>query len=322
MQDSDKLEIIDANSCVQVFLKKPQQWKYENEKTYTKEDCARIAKLFESITNTQISVTSRLSILKKISEQYPEFKVNMCAQAMIRDVVLFYTLDKSEVIERVAKELPVICDAADFIVKTTRQELVKTTTAERAGTSAGTSATEEREENDLSYESSTSSDDDNNQSIRVSTSNRPRITLESLENAVRNASQSSNSLANIAQRQQEGDADGSGTSGRNSSILPNALSSAITQAMGSMVNPQSSTEPSRAENSSVENMETSPVDNGGNFTDLPGMYRTHMYAEQMQTMRHMGLTNDPLNLNVLMMTNGGLENAINLVLAMSDSPQP
>lgn len=321
MQDSDKLEIIDANSCVQVFLKKPTQWKYEHDKTYTKEDCARIAQLFESITNTQIGVSSRLSILKKISEQYPEFKVNMHAQAMIRDVILFYTLDKAEVIERVAKDLPVICDAADFIVKTTRQELVKTTTSERTTNSASTSTAEDREENDLSYESSTSSDDDNNQSLRVSTSNRPRITIESLENAVREASQSANSLSNIAQRQQEANADGSGTSGRTNPILPNSLSNAISQAMSSIVTPQNSTGSSAADNSAVENMETSQDDNAANFIDLPAMYRSHMYAEQMQTMRHMGLVNDALNLNLLMMTNGNLENAVNLALAMSDSAQ-
>lgn len=319
MEDSDNLEIIDDNACVQVFLKKPEEgWKYVHDKTYTKEDCARIAKLFESITHTQINVNARLTILKKISEQYPEFKVNLSAQAMIRDIILFYTLDKAEVIEKVAKELPVICDAADFIVKTTRQELVKTTTSERATNAATTSSVEEREENDLSYESSTSSDDDNNQSPRASSSNRPRITREVLENAVRGAAQSNNSLSNIAQRQQE-EGDGSGSSGRNNPILPNDLSQAITQAMSSITTPPSGT--SSAENPPVESMETSSVDTESNFTDLPAMYRTHIYAEQMQTMRHMGLQNDSLNLSVLMMTNGGLENAVHLVLAMGDSTQ-
>lgn len=320
MADSDNLDIIDKNSCVQVFLKKPSEtWKYVHDKTYTKEDCTRIAKLFESITHTQINVNARLTILKKISEQYPEFKVNLSAQAMIRDIILFYTLDKPEVIEKVAKELPVICDAADFIVKTTRQELVKTTTSEKATNTATTSTAEEREENDLSYESSTSSDDDNTQSPRVSSSNRPRITRETLENAVRGAAQSSNSLSNIAQRQQEANSDGSGTSGRNNPILPTDLSSAITRAMSSITTPQSGSGSSVAENPPVENMETSSIDTERNFTDLPEMYRSHMYAEQMQTMRHMGLTNDSLNLSVLMMTNGGLENAVHLVLAMGDS---
>ncbi|KAL5274256.1 UBL7 family protein [Megaselia abdita] len=236
---------------------------------------------------------------------------------MIRDIILFYTLDKSEVIEKVAKELPVICDAADFIVKTTRQELVRTTTSERTTSAATSSAVEEREENDLSYESSTSSDDDNTQSPRASSSNRPRITRETLEHAVRGAAQSNNSLSNIAQRQQEAGSDGA--SGRNNPILPNDLSNAITRAMSSITTP--ATGSSSAENPPVESMETSTVDTESSFTDLPEMYRTHIYAEQMQTMRHMGLTNDSLNLSVLMMTNGGLENAVNLVFAMGDSTQ-
>lgn len=304
---------------MQVFLKKPsEKFKFVHEKTFDSNDFQRIAKLFESITHTQINVNARLTILKKISDQYPEFKVNLSAQAMIRDIILFYTLDKPEVIEKIAKELPVICDAADFIVKTTRQELVKTTTSERATSAATTSAVEEREENDLSYESSTSSDDDNTQSPRVSSSNRPRITRETLENAVRGAAQSNNSLSNIAQRQQEASTDGSGTSGRNNPILPNDLSSAITRAMSSISTPAGS---SSTENPPVESMETSSVETEHNFTDLPEMYRTHIYAEQMQTMRHMGLTNDSLNLSVLMITNGTLENAVNLVLAMADSAQ-
>lgn len=229
-------------------------------------------------------------------------------------------------------ELPVICDAADFIVKTTRQELVKTTSSERATSTAATSTAEDREENELSYESSTSSDDDNTQSPRASSSNRPRITRETLENAVRGAAQSNNSLSNIAQRQQEA-SDGSGSSSR-SSILPTDLSNAIARAMSSFTAaaasssaPSSSSSSSTssatttsartAENPPLECMET--LETASNFTDLPEMYRTHMYAEQMQTMRHMGLTNDSLNLSILMMTNGALENAVHLALAMGDS---
>lgn len=77
------------------------------------------------VTGTQINVQSRMNILQKILDEYPEFRRNLGAQALIRDSVLFNSLDKYDVIKKVSQNYPLICDAADFIVKTVKKEITK-----------------------------------------------------------------------------------------------------------------------------------------------------------------------------------------------------
>lgn len=64
--------------------------------------------LFVTIGNIQINVTCRVNILQKVLAEYPEFRRNSAALALIRDSVLFNTLHQPEVIKKIAEHYPII----------------------------------------------------------------------------------------------------------------------------------------------------------------------------------------------------------------------
>jgi len=88
-----------------------------------------IQELFSLTSHLQISVTSRFNILQKILAEYPEFRRNLGAQALIRDSVLFNVLHEPEVVQNLVKDYPLICEAAPFIVDTIRKELARNSSA-------------------------------------------------------------------------------------------------------------------------------------------------------------------------------------------------
>lgn len=88
-----------------------------------------IQELFSLTSHLQISVTSRFNILQKILAEYPEFRRNLGAQALIRDSVLFNMLHEPEVVQNLVRDYPLICEAASFIVDTIRKELARNSSA-------------------------------------------------------------------------------------------------------------------------------------------------------------------------------------------------
>lgn len=88
-----------------------------------------IQELFSLTSHLQISVTSRFNILQKILAEYPEFRRNLGAQALIRDSVLFNMLHEPEVVQNLVRDYPLICEAAPFIVDTIRKELARNSSA-------------------------------------------------------------------------------------------------------------------------------------------------------------------------------------------------
>lgn len=162
---------------------------------------------------------------------------------------------------------------------------------------------------DLSDSSSSSSSDTGGPSTSAD-SNR-RITTEQLAAALALASSSSmNSLANIAQRNlsepQPGGTSGATTSSAasTSSPLPTRITSsmfsdALSQALNSA---QAAPSVDVPENTIV----TPPVDL---------LQNEARYASELQTMRDMGLLDDQVNLQALMLCNGDVDAAINLLFS-------
>ena len=141
---------------------------------------------------------------------------------------------------------------------------------------------------------------------------------------------SANSLSNIAQRNSETSAAASAPSEASSTPLSSSASreristdafrNELLRALGSLGQQSSSTSSSNPSQDQVA-MDTSEQEQQSantSFTDdgdIPVVYRSHPYAEQLRTMQQMGFLNHEENLNYLNLASGNIEQAVNLLMA-------
>uniref|UniRef100_W8C810 Ubiquitin-like protein 7 n=2 Tax=Ceratitis capitata TaxID=7213 RepID=W8C810_CERCA len=340
LKDEKKLlETVRPNGTVHCFNKTKQYTPYvppEDITNLMNTTCVHV--LLSVISNTQISVNSRVNILQKVLAEYPEFRHNLGAQALIRDSVLFNNLHNKEVVDNIAYYYPIICDAASFMVDTIKKELARsssTTNSEPATDSTNSS----EEENTVSASTST----DRRSGPVVSQSEQARIRMISRQQLhaalTRIGGNSVNSLSNIAQRNSDADR-ASGTATTSHSTTANTSAPLSNSASGDRI---SSTlfrsELQRALESLSQRVTTSAVGNNepqqqgrdahemdttetvtteSNAEDgsdeLPAQYRTHQYANQLRTMVQMGLINYEDNLVYLTISNGDIDVAVNLIM--------
>ncbi|XP_044313148.1 uncharacterized protein LOC108037782 [Drosophila rhopaloa] len=311
-----------------------------------------IQELFSLTSHLQISVTSRFNILQKILAEYPEFRRNLGAQALIRDSVLFNMLHEPEVVQNLVKDYPLICEAAPFIVDTIRKELARNSSATQFQEQAASeSTTSSEEENSLGAGSSSSGGSSSAVAAAAAANRRDeianirQISRQQLANALANVT-SFNSLSNIAQRNADealqGDerprttsapqagvggvlgtgAGGSSGASGSGSISSELFRNELARAFQSLAQQQ----PSPVENMDVESA-VAPVlesataddvddeDDGGDDSDvLPRCYRRHRFTEQLRTMAAMGFINHTQNVNFLEISDGNVEHAINLLM--------
>ncbi|XP_017090395.2 ubiquitin-like protein 7 [Drosophila bipectinata] len=300
-----------------------------------------IQELFSLTSHLQISVTSRFNILQKILAEYPEFRRNLGAQALIRDSVLFNMLHEPEVVQNLVRDYPLICEAAPFIVDTIRKELARNSSATQFQEQAASeSTTSSEEENSLGAGSSSSG----GSSSTAVTANIRQISRQQLANALANVT-SFNSLSNIAQRNaDEALQEGSGSSSAAPATAPASAPSGSSGASGSggvsselfrngldrlfqsLAQQQPPSGASQVESMDVEpgntpSTETSATgdvhdeDADGDDSDvLPRCYRRHRFTEQLRTMAAMGFINHTQNVNYLTLADGNVEHAINLLM--------
>lgn len=313
-----------------------------------------IQELFSLTSHLQISVTSRFNILQKILAEYPEFRRNLGAQALIRDSVLFNMLHEPEVVQNLIRDYPLICEASSFIVETIRKELARNSSATQFQEQAASeSTTSSEEENSLGAGSSSSGGSSSTAAVNIAANRRDelanirQISRQQLANALARVDMSSfNSLSNIAQRNVDealGDETpntstaatttststgaaapataAAGTSAITSELFRNELARAF-QSL------QAHLQPAAVENMDVEatvdgNSGEAVVDEpeddddavAGDDSDvLPRCYRRHRFTEQLRTMAAMGFINHTQNVNYLTLADGNVEHAINLLM--------
>ncbi|XP_055850081.1 uncharacterized protein LOC129914747 [Episyrphus balteatus] len=318
LKDDESISDIDPYATVHVFKKTkrcepyvpnlPED--YENE----------VHSLFNVISNIQINVNSRVNILQKILAEYPEFRRNLGAQALIRDSVLFNTLHQPEVVKNIAEKYPIICEAAAFIVETVKKELARNSNYIAEIVSDTTTSSEEEN-------SGTPANQSEQARIR-------RISRHQLAAALQQAGTTSmNSLSDIAQRNTGATDSGSGTNPQTPQapaggrILSSTFSNALARALGALgannANSSNSTEtPEGSNNEAMQWMDSDPLDvpsPSDDINDLPARYREHQYADQLRLMSQMGFTNYAENISYLTITNGNVENAVNLIMGTQDT---
>ncbi|EDW96304.1 uncharacterized protein LOC6535977 [Drosophila yakuba] len=207
LEDADTLNrMLQPNSVIHCFQKIKRYSPYVPPSA-TEINTKHIQELFSLTSHLQISVTSRFNILQKILAEYPEFRRNLGAQALIRDSVLFNMLHEPEVVQNLVKDYPLICEAAPFIVDTIRKELARNSSATQFQEQAASeSTTSSEEENSLGAGSSSSGGSSSTAVAAAAAANRRdemanirQISRQQLANALANVT-SFNSLSNIAQR--------------------------------------------------------------------------------------------------------------------------
>ncbi|KAH8327115.1 hypothetical protein KR074_003050 [Drosophila pseudoananassae] len=338
LEDADTIaKSVQPNAVIHCFKKTKRYTPYVPPPA-SEINTKHIQELFSLTSHLQISVTSRFNILQKILAEYPEFRRNLGAQALIRDSVLFNMLHEPEVVQNLVRDYPLICEAAPFIVDTIRKELARNSSATQFQEQAASeSTTSSEEENSLGAGSSSSG----GSSSTAVTANIRQISRQQLANALANVT-SFNSLSNIAQRNaDEALQEGSGPSSAAPATAPAAAPSGSSGATGSggvsselfrngldrlFQSLAQQQPPSQVENMDVEpgnapSTETSAVgdaheedDNGDESDVLPRCYRRHRFTEQLRTMAAMGFINHTQNVNYLTLADGNVEHAINLLM--------
>lgn len=251
-------------------------------------------------------------------EAYPEFHTNMGAYAILRDSILIQSMTDYETVKNIAKQYPILIHSADFVTKSLREHLA----ANKPNLVQNVQPTEDS----LSDSSSSESD-----SPTVSPNQRQgdirQISREHLAQALLMAGTSStNSLSNIAQRNQtqtqssSSQPSTSSASSTSTTVAPPSTGSLISNSMFSNALSQALSAAGAGAATATSAQSTSAQPNptqSASAANLPGANENlaERYASELQTMREMGLFEELMNIQALVVSNGDVEAAINLVLS-------
>lgn len=247
--------------------------------------------------------------MKQVLEAYPEFHTNLGAYAILRDSILIQSMIDHELVKNIAKQYPILIHSAEFVANTLREHL--------ASNKPNLIQNIQPTEDSLSDSSSSESD-----SPTVSPNQRARdirqISRDQLSQALSLAGTSStNSLSNIAQRNNQSSttqpstssaSSTSGTAQSSSGLISNSMfSNALSQALNAAsTGTATSTQSTSAQPNSVRPRPSNLPSNDNH---------AERYATELQTMREMGLYEELINIQALVVSNGDVEAAINLVLS-------
>lgn len=252
--------------------------------------------------------------MRKVVEAYPEFQTNLGAYAILRDSILIGPMAVLESGRKIADQYPVLIHSAEFVTKTIREFW----STNKPNVSTLTVQSEDSLSDISSSDSDSPSASPNQQPVRsASGRNIRQISRDQLTAALMAAGTSSrNSLSNIAQRNTSplggtaaagvpstsaASSDGGrGLIGR--SLLTEALSQALMQAGSSAQGGNANEAASTA--SAADSAEQAATEN-----------LAERYANELRTMQEMGLFDEVVNTQALVMSNGDVEAAINLVLS-------
>lgn len=258
--------------------------------------------------------TIRPELMKQILEAYPEFHTNLGAYAILRDSILIQSMAEYDTAKTIAKQYPILIHSAQFVTKLLRENLT-------SNTPNLVQNVQPIEDSDSSSSESDSPTVSPNRSGDIRQISRDQLTQALLLAG----SASTNSLSNIAQRNQSQTSTSSQQSTSSASAIAPATATApssaslistsmFTNALSQALNAAGNTGPSPQSTAAQPNPAASANPNPLN---LPASNENHAerYATELQTMREMGLFEELINIQALVVSNGDVEAAINLVLS-------
>lgn len=271
---------------------------------------------------------SRPEVIKTIYAKHPELQRDIIAMSFLKDPILLSTLQNPDTVRNMAENHRILVEAADTICKALRS--VKTTAAEPQ-------LPIRRSFEDLS-DSSSSSGSENMPRASTSNAANVRITTDFLRQSLEQARQNQNSLENISQRNLSQSNSISPSSSSSSvpnrrNIISNSMvMSAIDEVLrarrsetdilarepsvSSTASSNVESQPQEAVQEPIEEPESERMDEEDTSErDARDIEMITSFQTQLRQMEDMGLTNKAANIQALMVCNGNLEAAVNLVLA-------
>lgn len=266
-----------------------------------------------------------------IFDAHPELKKDVIAMSVLKDPILLSNLQNPDTIRKIAQHHRVLIEASETIVKALKS--AKPLAAPVAQSNI----------DDLSDSSSSSSGSETNTAQASNSNIVRRITQEYLRQSLQ-AAQGRNSLSNISQRNLNQGAGGTGTGSNpifpstssssvpagaaghrfiSSSMFMNAMNEVLLAnrraTEGSIDVPGDETSPPNPD-ALIAEPDAAPVDEermeeDRTAQDARDVEMITSFQTQLRQMEEMGLTNKVRNIQALMVCNGNLEAAVNLVLA-------
>lgn len=260
--------------------------------------------------------------MKQVLETYPEFHTNLGAYAILRDSILIQSMTDYETAKTIAKQYPILIHSAEYVTKLLREHL----STNKPNVIQSVQPAEDSLSDSSSSESDSPTVSSNQQSGDIRQISRDQLTQALLLAGTA----STNSLSNIAQRNQSqtsstslpstSSATSAGTGATaaaatapsaasliSSSMFSNALSQALNAAGG--------TGPGTVTGGTASTQSTSAQPNTAPPAPALSDNLAERYATELQTMREMGLFEELMNIQALVISNGDVEAAINLVLS-------
>lgn len=321
LQNDDVLQEkgIESGSIVHLIQKKKDLPPLPQVDNFTEADVQQILGIWRTVDPSNFQKVRHPEFMKNVLDANPAIRQDLWALSILKDPILLSSMQQPETIRRVAEKHYILIKASRSIVQLLNSKMISKST-----TFSPTI------ENALDDALSDSSSSDDNTSPTTSTSAR-RITADQLASALAFAGSSYNSLTNISQRDadnRQSTTDQPSTSGSapasnriTSSMFMNALSEVI----------QSQQRQRSTETNEPEPMDTTPAtaaaapqapptapgDVGAQTLSQHSTLEASLsqYRAELDQMREMGLTDTETNLQALIVCNGNVETAVNLVFS-------
>lgn len=254
-----------------------------------------------------------------LDDSHPELRRDLVALSVLKDPIILATFSSPDTVRKFAEHHRVLIEATETIVRVLKSKTLLE--VEEAPAAAMETAGDDQ----LSDDSSSSSSD-NAPASTSRASQRPaslrRVTSAQLASALMTANSFNNSLSSLSQRNLEDQPEGAppttGTAASSSaritnsmflSALSNVLLSNRRNADGASSNAESS------DGAAPAAVQTDHVEENNMSMEDADAHRVATYQPALDQMFEMGLRDRSANLQAIMLCNGNLQEAINLVLS-------
>ncbi|XP_055639092.1 ubiquitin-like protein 7 [Toxorhynchites rutilus septentrionalis] len=311
---------IENGSVIHLIQRKLEVLPTPEVKSFTEADVQEILGIWRTVDSSNFQKVRHPEFMKNVLDANPAIRKDLWALSVLKDPILLSSMQQPETIRRIAEKHYILIEASRSIVQLLNSKMISKSTT--------FSPTIESALDDALSDSS-SSDDNTSPTTSTGTRSARRITADQLASALAFAG-SYNSLSNISQRDadtrerteqtnQPSTSTSTPPSNRiTSSMFMNALSEVI-----------QSHRRSGANSGEVEPMDTSPSSNpsvatGNPDNDVGAQTQSQhstleaslsTYRSELDQMREMGLADTETNLQALIVCNGNVEAAINLVFS-------
>uniref|UniRef100_A0A1Q3F451 Putative ubiquitin-like protein 7 n=1 Tax=Culex tarsalis TaxID=7177 RepID=A0A1Q3F451_CULTA len=328
LQNDDVLQEkgIENGSVVHLIQKKKDLPALPQVDNFTEADVQQVLGIWRTVDPSNFQKVRHPEFMKNVLDANPAIRQDLWALSILKDPILLSSMQQPETIRRVAEKHYILIKASRSIVQLLNSKMISKSTT--------FSPTIESALEDALSDSSSSED---NTSPTTSVRSARRITADQLASALAFAGSSYNSLNSISQR----DADSrtttdptnqpstSGSAPASNRITSSMFMNALSEVIQSQR--QRSTEPNSNE---PEPMDTSPAsaaatvatsappaaapgDMGAQTMSQHSTLEASLsqYRTELDQMREMGLTDTETNLQALIVCNGNVETAVNLVFS-------